>query len=71
MGRADRSGMVTSNDSQKEIDAGGVLSTYQLLTLYFPGFILALGYSIATPAIPVLAKSFNTGFGVASLSRAL
>jgi MFS family permease len=26
-----------------------------------------LGYSIATPAIPVLAKSFDTGFGVASL----
>jgi MFS family permease len=26
-----------------------------------------LGYSIATPAIPVFAKSFDTGFGVASL----
>jgi MFS family permease len=48
-------------------DRGGVLSAYQFLTLYFPAFVFALGYSIATPAIPVLAKSFDTGFGVASL----
>ena len=46
---------------------GGFFSSYQLLTLYFPAFVFALGYSIATPAIPVLAKSFDTGFGVASL----
>lgn len=45
----------------------GFFSTYQLLTLYLPAFIFALGYSIATPAIPVFAKSFDTGFGVASL----
>jgi len=51
----------------KNIATDGVLSPFQLLTLYFPGFILALGYSIATPAVPVFAKSFNTGFGVASL----
>ena len=53
-------------DSRK-IETGGVLSLYQLLTLYFPALVLALGYSIATPAIPVFAKSFDTGFGVASL----
>lgn len=40
---------------------------HQFLTLYFPAFVFALGYSIATPAIPVFAKSFDTGFGVASL----
>ena len=51
----------------KKIATDGVLSPFQLLTLYFPGFILALGYSIATPAVPVFAKSFNTGFGLASL----
>ncbi len=39
----------------------------QFLTLYFPAFIFALGASIATPAIPVFAKSFDTGFAVASL----
>ena len=50
-----------------KIETGGVLSPYQLLTLYFPAFVLALGYSVATPAIPVFAKSFDTGFGVASL----
>ena len=45
----------------------GFFSSYQLLTLYVPAFVFALGYSIATPAIPVFAKSFDTGFGVASL----
>src|SRR5262244_2883876 len=51
----------------RAIETGGVLSSYQFLTLYFPAFILALGYSIATPAIPIFAKSFDTSFGVASL----
>src|SRR5512132_3282406 len=45
----------------------GILAYDQVLTLYFPAFVFALGYSIATPAIPVFAKSFDTGFGVASL----
>src|SRR5262245_16236985 len=58
--------MAKLSDSQ-EIETGGVLSSYQFLTLYFPAFILSLGYSIATPAIPIFAKSFDTGFGVASL----
>lgn len=58
--------MAKLSDSQK-IEASGVLSSYQFLTLYFPAFIFSLGYSIATPAIPVFAKSFDTGFGVASL----
>ena len=54
-------------DTQK-VETDGIVSSYQLLTLYFPAFILALGYSIATPAIPIFAKSFDTGFGVASSS---
>jgi MFS transporter, DHA1 family, multidrug resistance protein len=58
--------MAKLSDSEK-IETGGVLSSYQFLTLYFPAFIFSLGYSIATPAIPVFAKSFDTGFGVASL----
>jgi MFS family permease len=33
----------------------------------FACICLCAGYSIATPAIPVFAKSFDTGFGVASL----
>lgn len=44
-----------------------VYSLDQFLTLYAPAFIFALGASIATPVIPVFAKSFDTGFGVASL----
>ena len=51
----------------RNIKTAGVFSAYQLLTLYFPAFILSLGYSIATPAVPLFAKSFDTGFGVASL----
>jgi MFS family permease len=58
--------MDKDTDSQ-QTGAGGILSSYQFLTLYFPAFVLALGYSIATPAIPVFAKSFDTGFAVASL----
>jgi MFS family permease len=53
--------------SLQTIESGGVLSAYQFLTLYFPAFVLSLGYSIATPAVPVFAKSFDTGFAVASL----
>jgi MFS family permease len=53
------------NSQKAETD--GIVSSYQFLTLYFPAFILALGYSIATPAIPIFAKSFDTGFGIASL----
>jgi len=51
----------------KTEDRDRVNSSEQFLTLYFPAFIFALGASIATPAIPVFAKSFETGFGVASL----
>lgn len=45
----------------------GIQAYTQFLTLYFPAFVFALGSSIATPAIPVFAKSFDTGFAVASL----
>ena len=48
-------------------DTRAVYSLDQFLTLYAPAFIFALGASIATPVIPVFAKSFDTGFGVASL----
>lgn len=48
-------------------DSGGILSHDHFLTLYFPAFVFALGASIATPAIPVFAKSFDTSFAVASL----
>jgi len=58
--------MAPPQDSQPH-ENDGFFSSYQLLTLYFPAFVFALGYSIATPAIPVFAKSFDTGFGVASL----
>jgi len=58
--------MASPKDSQPH-EKDGFFSSYQLFTLYFPAFVFALGYSIATPAIPVFAKSFDIGFGVASL----
>jgi MFS family permease len=38
-----------------------------IYALYLPAFILALGTGIATPALPVFAKSFDIPFGTASL----
>src|SRR5205085_5889913 len=37
-----------------------------LLSTYLPAMLLALGVGIALPAIPVLARSFDVGFGLAS-----
>ena len=51
-----------SQNDQDRANSSGLF-----LTLYFPAFVFALGSSIATPAIPVFAKSFETSFGVASL----
>ena len=58
---------MAENESANHIERRGILAYDQFLTLYFPAFVFALGYSIATPAIPVFAKSFDTGFAVASL----
>jgi DHA1 family multidrug resistance protein-like MFS transporter len=58
---------MSQSESSPGGERGGIISSFQFLTLYFPAFVLALGYSIATPAIPVFAKSFDTGFAVASL----
>jgi MFS family permease len=38
-----------------------------LYALYLPAFILALGTGVATPALPVFARSFDISFGTASL----
>jgi len=43
-----------------------VLSRDNILTIYLPAAALALGTGIATPALPVYAKSFDVSFGVAS-----
>jgi DHA1 family multidrug resistance protein-like MFS transporter len=38
-----------------------------MLSLYLPAFILAAGVGIATPALPLYAKSFHVDFGTASM----
>lgn len=42
------------------------LSWEAFLSTYLPAAVLALGVGVAVPAIPVLAKSFDVGFGLAS-----
>jgi MFS family permease len=42
-----------------------------LLSLYIPAFILALGTGLVVPALPILAKSFAVSFGVASFAMAV
>ncbi len=59
--------MVKPQDPHHGVDSRSLLSKYHFLTLYLPAVILALGHGVALPAIPVFAKSFGTGFGIASL----
>lgn len=50
-------------------EGGGqrILSRENILSLYLPAVVLSLGAGIATPALPVFAKSFEISFGVATL----
>lgn len=50
-----------------EQPAGRLINRQSLFSLYLPAMALALGTGIATPAIPVYAKSFDVTFGVAAL----
>ena len=59
--------MAKPQDPHHGVNSRGLLSKYYFLTLYLPAVILALGHGVALPAIPVFAKSFGTGFGIASL----
>ncbi|MPZ49559.1 MAG: MFS transporter [Dehalococcoidia bacterium] len=43
------------------------ISKETILTLYLPAAIIALGTSIVAPVIPIYARSFDIGFGTASL----
>jgi MFS family permease len=45
----------------------GLFSMHQILSLYLPSILLSLGTSLVAPVIPVLAKSYDVGVGVASL----
>lgn len=55
-----------SSMSQETVRNTRVLSRENILTIYLPAATLALGNGIATPALPVYAKSFEVSFGVAS-----
>ena len=59
---------MTKGATADKQDSGGIFSRDQFSRLYFPAFVFVLGASIVTPAIPVFAKSFDTGFAVASLA---
>jgi MFS family permease len=47
-------------------DESRAVSWEALFSTYLPALLLALGVGIALPAIPVLARSFDVGFGLAS-----
>ncbi len=54
--------------SQSEVPSNNpLMSRENWLSLYVPAIILALGTSIALPALPIYAKSFDVSFGVASM----
>ncbi len=53
--------------SEPEVAPAGESRHQLVLSLYLPAFILGLGTSIAAPAIPVYARSFDVSFGVAAL----
>jgi MFS family permease len=42
------------------------LSWRAFISTYLPALVLALGTGIALPAVPILADSFDVGFGIAS-----
>ena len=54
---------IPSPSAQAESQA---LSWESVLSTYLPAMILALGVGMALPAVPVLARSFDVGFGLAS-----
>ncbi len=53
--------------SEPEVAPAGESRHQLVLSLYLPAFILGLGTSIAAPAIPIYARSFDVSFGVAAL----
>jgi MFS family permease len=55
-----------SLSSSKENSDSRAVSWEALFSTYLPAMLLALGVGIALPAIPVLARSFDVGFGLAS-----
>jgi MFS family permease len=45
-----------------------VITRFNVLSLYLPAMTLAMGSAMITPALPALARSYNVGFGEASLA---
>src|SRR2546427_13269794 len=46
--------------------SAALLSRQNVLSLYLPAVILALGTGIALPALPIYARQFDVSLGVAS-----
>src|SRR5262249_14342211 len=49
-----------------EVSESAALSWETIFSTYVPAMLLALGVGMALPAIPILARSFDVGFGLAS-----
>jgi MFS family permease len=52
--------------AQPQAQESQALSWESVFSTYLPAMLLALGVGMALPAIPVLARSFDVGFGLAS-----
>lgn len=65
MGSGGVASPVATSESQPP-EESRAFSWEALFSTYLPAMLLALGVGIALPAIPVLAKSFDVGFGLAS-----
>jgi MFS family permease len=51
---------------ERQAPESQALSWESVFSTYLPAMLLALGVGMALPAIPVLARSFDVGFGLAS-----
>ena len=55
---------ITAPDAEGQ--AVSAVSREAVLATYLPAMLLALGVGMALPAVPVIARSFDVGFGLAS-----
>jgi MFS family permease len=59
-------GAASAPPAQQQAHESQALSWESVFSTYLPAMLLALGVGMALPAIPVLARSFDVGFGLAS-----
>ena len=64
--RAEPAGEAANRHTPSQPVESQALSWETIFSTYVPAMLLALGVGMALPAIPILARSFDVGFGLAS-----